>query len=139
MDDSLAKTMKRYLNSNADSIRADGYVFAKDNGDPLYDELAYTWFRKILLLAQIPHGGKGYGPRLHDFRHTFAVRSLNKMLSDGMSLYNALPILKDYLGHADISDTERYVRLVEWMFPDIIAATNKISEQIIPRLEVATL
>lgn len=139
MDSSLTQAMKRYLTKNAGLIRAEGYVFAKDNGDPLSDESAYAWFRKILSLAQISHGGKGYGPRLHDLRHTFSVRSLNKMLSEGKSLYTALPILKDYLGHADISDTEQYVRLVEWMFPDIIAATNKISEQIIPRLDMAEL
>jgi site-specific recombinase XerD len=136
MDESLKKFIEKYMEVNAELIGEEGYIFAKDNGTPLAAENAYKWFRKTLESAGIPHGGKGYGPRMHDFRHTFAVRSLNKMLADGKSLYVALPILKDYLGHSDISATEKYVRIVQWMFPDIIAITNRVSEKIIPDLGV---
>ena len=30
--------------------------------------------------AGISHGGSGKGPRIHDFRHSFAVKSLRKMV-----------------------------------------------------------
>ena len=130
MDESLCRTMKNYV---ATCIPQKGqYIFVKNNGEPLSQALVYTWFRKFIDAAGIPHKGKDYGPRVHDFRHTFAVRSLNKMLAEGKPLYTALPILKDYLGHHNIASTEQYVRLAEWMFPDVVAAMNTISEQIIP-------
>lgn len=130
MDDSLCKTMKDYMSTNDSAHKQ--YIFTKDNNEPLTPSLVYTWFRKFIDEAKIPHKGKEYGPRVHDFRHTFAVRSLNQMLADGKPLYTALPILKDYLGHHNIKSTEEYVHLAEWMFPDVIAAMNSISEQIIP-------
>ena len=130
MDESLCKTMKSYM---AGSVPVhDQYIFAKDNGEPLTPALVYNWFRKFIDEAGIPHMGKDYGPRVHDFRHTFAVRSLNKMLAEGKPIYTALPILKDYLGHHSIESTEQYVRLAEWMFPDVVEAMNAVSEQIIP-------
>jgi integrase len=130
MEDSLCRTMKDYM---AASIpMSNRHIFVKDNGDPLTPSLVYNWFRKFIDEAGIPHRGKDYGPRVHDFRHTFAVRSLNKMLAEGKPLYAALPILKDYLGHHSIESTEQYVRLAEWMFPDVVAAMNAVSEQIIP-------
>jgi hypothetical protein len=54
------------------------------------------------------------------------------MLEEGKPLYTALPILKDYLGHHDIKATEGYVRFAEWMMPDVVAAMNTVSEQIVP-------
>lgn len=130
MDESLCKTMKAYMSTRV--LANEQYVFAKDSGEPLTPALVYNWFRKFIDEAGIPHNGKDYGPRVHDFRHTFAVRSLNKMLAEGKPLYTALPILKDYLGHHSIESTEQYVHLAEWMFPDVVASMNAVSEQIIP-------
>lgn len=130
MSKSLSCQMLSYINDNgiANSIP----VFSKFDGQLNNEEVIYDWFRKILLNAGIEHKGKDYGPRVHDFRHTFAVRSLNKMLSDGIPFYSALPILKDYLGHSDITATEKYLHLAEWMYPDIVEKMNDISNQVIP-------
>ena len=130
MEDSLCQYMKRYINANM--TMPEQFIFVKDNGEQITPSLIYNWFRDFLTKAGITHKGKDYGPRVHDFRHTFAVRSLNKMLDEGKPLYTALPILKDYLGHHDISATEDYVRFAEWMIPDVVAAMNSVSEQIVP-------
>lgn len=134
MSDSLRRQMLNYINDNgiANSVP----VFSKIDGQINSEEVIYDWFRKILNNAGIEHKGKDYGPRVHDFRHTFAVRSLNKMLSDGIPFYSALPILKDYLGHSDITATEKYLHLAEWMFPDIVEKMNDISNKVIPEKEV---
>jgi len=130
MDRSLCDALTAYISANAGM--PDSFVFSKDDGGQITPALVYLWFRKSLEKAGIPHLGKDYGPRVHDFRHTFAVCSLGKMLLASVPLYTALPILKDYLGHSGIESTERYVRLVEWMFPDVVEAMNSISERIIP-------
>lgn len=134
----MSKSLNVQLNSfiEDNGIGNDTTVFSKKNGQPMSAEVIYQWFRRILDKADIEHNGKDFGPRVHDFRHTFAVRSLNKMLSDGIPFYSALPILKDYLGHSDITATEKYLHLAKWMYPDLVEKMNEISNQVIPEVEV---
>ena len=134
MSDSLCCQLRTYLDDNA--ISDTSPIFSRRDGKALSIRVIYEWFRKILRNAGIEHRGKEYGPRIHDFRHTFAVRSLTKMLNEGMPFYSALPILKDYLGHSDITATEKYLHFVEWMYPDFVDKMNDISNQVIPGLEV---
>lgn len=131
---SLADEVSAYLSDNG--ITGNQPVFGLNNGRITDDGLIYEWYRKILKGAGIEHRGKDYGPRVHDFRHTFAVRSLTKMLSDGMPFYSALPVLRDYLGHSSIAATEKYLHLVEWMYPELVSKMNDISNQVIPEMEV---
>jgi integrase/recombinase XerD len=58
---------------------ADAYFFQGPNGEALTQNNAYKNFRKFLWRARISHGGWGKGPRLHDFRHTFAVHLLTTL------------------------------------------------------------
>ncbi|WP_029066105.1 tyrosine-type recombinase/integrase [Labrenzia sp. DG1229] len=51
----------------------------------------------------------GSGPRLHDLRHTFAVRSLEACGSDPQVILQHMRALSTYLGHADISNTYWYL------------------------------
>jgi integrase len=133
MDDSLCRHLSSYVAKVAPA--SEQFIFRKDNGEEVTPALVYSWFRHFIDKAGIEHKGKGYGPRVHDFRHTFAVLSLNKLLEEGKPLYTALPILKDFLGHHDIKSTEGYVRFAQWMMPDVIKSMNAISEKIIPSLE----
>jgi len=52
---------------------------------------------------------QGLEPRLHDFRHTFATRYLNRIYHDGKKPGAALPLLATYLGHANITNTQTYL------------------------------
>jgi integrase len=55
-------------------------------------------------------GPKGErGPRLHDFRHTFAINRLALWYRQGENLNAKLPLLATYLGHTSIIGTERYL------------------------------
>lgn len=49
------------------------------------------------------------GPRLHDFRHRFAVETLLRWYRDGQEIEARLPILSTYLGHTNVSDTYWYL------------------------------
>ena len=48
------------------------------------------------------------GPRLHDFRHRFAIRALVGWYRSGQDAKRQLPVLSTYLGHAHVSDTYWY-------------------------------
>lgn len=65
-----------------------------------------------------------HGPRLHDFRHRFAVETLLRWHRNGDDVQRRLPILSTYLGRAHVSDTYCYV-----------TATPELMEAVCLRLE----
>jgi len=91
---------------------------------------AYIHFRDYLLMADIPHTKTG--PRIHDFRHGFAVLCLKKWVLAGNDLTNMLPYLSAYMGHSDFRATQYYLRLTSDLYPDIIAKTEAEFGYIIP-------
>ncbi|CAM4426445.1 tyrosine-type recombinase/integrase [Paenibacillus alkaliterrae] len=95
------------------------YIFTTSNGGRMSGDIIYEAHRLFLQQAGIPYLGGGRGPRIHDWRHTMAVRSFKQMIDSGMDMYVALPILSTYLGHKTIFATERYVRLTMGIYPYI--------------------
>lgn len=79
----------------------------------------YSNFRRFLYKAGISHGGKGNGPRIYDFRHTFAVHSLRRLILSGKNPAVYHQALKTYMGHSFFKYTAYYLRLTNDMFPDI--------------------
>jgi integrase/recombinase XerD len=49
------------------------------------------------------------GPRIHDFRHRFAIRTLERLYRAGMDVERHLPVLATYLGHIDAVSTYWYL------------------------------
>jgi integrase len=54
----------------------------------------------------------GRGPRLQDFRHTFATRRLIDWYRAGLDVEREMPKLADYLGHANVGHTYWYIEAV---------------------------
>jgi len=52
---------------------------------------------------------QGIDPRLHDFRHTFATRTLDEFYRGDKDPGACLPLLATYLGHTNISHTQVYL------------------------------
>jgi integrase/recombinase XerD len=50
-----------------------------------------------------------HGPRLHDFRHRFAIRVLTQWYQSGEDAARRLPVLSAYLGHVRVEDTYWYL------------------------------
>ena len=50
-----------------------------------------------------------HGPRLHDFRHRFATRTLVRWYRSEKEPERLLPVLSAYLGHVHIADTQWYL------------------------------
>ncbi len=113
MSESLSKVMKTYVDEHVNELKKDSPIFYYRLDQPLTQSSIYTRFRMILKDSGIPYEGRLRGPRIHDFRHTFAVVTMNRLCDDGYDLYIALPILAAYLGHSGVKSTERYIRLTE--------------------------
>ena len=65
---------------------------------------------------------EGKVPRPHDARHGFAVRSLEQAEAKGLDVYVSLPLLAQYMGHADIKSTEYYLRFTERAYTSVLDA-----------------
>jgi integrase len=66
----------------------------------------------------------GRGPRLQDFRHTFATRRILEWYQAGLDVERELPKLATYLGHVDIGLTYWYIESV----PELLAhATTRLN------------
>jgi integrase len=61
--------------------------------------------------------GRASRPRIHDLRHTFAVRRPLRWYEEGADLERKLLALSTYLGHAKVSDTYWYLTGV----PELLA------------------
>jgi integrase/recombinase XerD len=66
-------------------------------------------FHDLLELANIRTPAGQRRPRLHDFRHSFAVATLLDWYRDGKDVQAKLPLLSTYLGHADPKSTYWYL------------------------------
>lgn len=73
--------------------------------------LGYCGFRDVFarLLESTGIASAGSRPRIHDFRHSFAVRTLLGWYRDGADVHALLPRLSTYLGHVDPASTYWYL------------------------------
>ena len=94
----------------------------------------YHNFRRFLWAAGISHGGRGVGPRIYDFRHTFAVHCLKRWSEKDHDLLVYLPILKTYMGHESFRDTAYYLRMTADVFPQITLKLEQRFPDLIPEL-----
>jgi integrase/recombinase XerD len=71
-----------------------------------------------------------HGPRLHDFRHRFAVQTLVRWYQEGVDVDRHLPELSTYLGHVKVSDTYWYLSAT----PELLGFATQRLEQAQRRL-----
>jgi len=134
MAESLVQRCREYV-CNSQSIRSfnsSRWFFPNKESIPYNSGTAYGLYRKALRLSVISHGGRGKGPRLHDLRHTFAVRVLNKWVRDGKNLTTTLPYLAIYMGHEGLKACQHYLRLTAVMFPELIRTVEREYGWVIP-------
>ena len=67
-------------------------------------------FLRLLDRAGLKGSHAGRDPRIHDLRHTFAVRSLEQCSHDRIAVARHIVALSTYLGHAHVTDTYWYLQ-----------------------------
>ncbi|MDA8385321.1 MAG: tyrosine-type recombinase/integrase [Actinomycetota bacterium] len=65
-------------------------------------------YRQLVRQAGLPQLPSRRPPRLHDFRHTFAVHTVIDWYRDGVDVAARLPLLSTYLGHVEPISTYWY-------------------------------
>lgn len=110
LSNSMVETLKKYLNKRFKID--DDYIFSSKNNNFIRNTQLEHIFRIINDECKIGIDAINR-PRIHDFRHGFAIKTLDNMYEKGYDYYTILPILSKYMGHADITHTEYYLRLTK--------------------------
>jgi integrase/recombinase XerD len=124
----IAEEVERYLHARAQR----GLPVSSDTafiGNALKDGRAYwgtslgrclePMLRRCAILTP-----KGRLPRIHDFRHSFALNALLRWYKEGADLEAKLPLLATYMGHASIVSTHYYL---QWIEPLRTAASRRFA------------
>jgi integrase len=83
------------------------------------------WF--IILSRQIGlrRPSDHHGPRIHDLRHRFVIKTLCKWYRTGQDVECHLPELSTYIGHGHVRDTYWYISAT----PELLLLATKRLEQ----------
>ncbi|AQS59611.1 tyrosine-type recombinase/integrase [Desulforamulus ferrireducens] len=135
MSGTITKRCRDYARKVHPFTDKKAYFFPALGGRPMTIQNVYHNFRRFLWRAGISHGGRGKGPRIHDFRHTFACHCLKRWVEQGKELSAYLPILKAYMGHDSFEETAYYLRMTADVFPDITIRLEGKYPDLIPGLE----
>jgi len=98
--------------------------FLSNQGRPLTECMVRWTFIKLSRQIGLRHLGDCSGPRLHDFRHRFAVTTLLRWYRSGVDVEQRLPVLSTFLGHAHVTDTYWYLSGV----PELLSLTKACLE-----------
>lgn len=109
---SSCAAIKQYLEVRAErghSTVPTAPLFINDKGDRLPYSTALHAFDQIARQAGVRSGQIATQARLHDLRHTAAVRRLYLWYREGKDVQALLPILVTYLGHSAVRCAETYL------------------------------
>lgn len=112
----LLDALRRYATMRTARNLPEGkasHFLANRDGTPLSETTIRGAFVSLLNSADISrkvNPGR-QPPRLHSFRHTFAVHRLTSWYRQGADVQRLLPLLSTYLGHKDLSGTQVYLTM----------------------------
>jgi len=105
--------------------RKKGYFFPSRRDGRLDEAQVRRTFYSLSRQVGIRGVSASRGPRLHDFRHRFAVQTLLNWHRNGEDVKQRLPILSTYIGHSHVTDTYWYVTGT----PELMAAVGERFEK----------
>jgi integrase/recombinase XerD len=108
----LAKVLKDYQAERPEDDGSHRRFFRANKGTPVSGATAERVFRALRLAADVKRpAGCRYQPRLHDLRHTMATHCLVNAYRQGADVQALLVNLSVYLGHIDLSGTQKYLTI----------------------------
>lgn len=105
---STFRALRQYARQRDALVRTSAF-FVHQDGRRLSYAAAYATFHQLLREVGLRTASDHRGPRLHDLRHTFAVRTLIRWYRAGLDVERQLPVLATYLGHGSVEWTYWYL------------------------------
>lgn len=109
--------LRGYLRLRAESAASTPALLVSTAGSRLTYSNVQRTFTKLTARAQIAPRSPACRPRLHDFRHTFAVNTLLTAYQTDADPAARLPLLSTYLGHTEPANTYWYLQAA----PELLA------------------
>ena len=123
LHDTTVTGLAHYLMHRQKARRGGDHVFVSDQGQPLVYWKVHGVFRTLLKSAGLkPSGGRW--PRIHDLRHTFAVRALESSPTGRQRIGQHMLALATYLGHVNINATYWYLETTPELLREIAIVTE---------------
>ena len=124
LHDTAVAGLGRYLACRQEAHRGGNPVFISDEGKPLVYSTVRGVFRALVKSAGFKPA-VGRWPRIHELRHTFAVRALESSPTGRQRIGQHLLALATYLGHVNINATYWYLETTPELLRDIaVVAEN---------------
>jgi len=122
---STSRALDRYLsNPGRLKVAKDKSVFISTLGTRLAYSTAISGFLEVIRSAGLRGKAGQPGPCLYDFRHAFAVRSLQQCPACTQAVNRHMVALSTYLGHAHITDTYWYLEATPALTRQIATVTE---------------
>jgi integrase/recombinase XerD len=135
LSDDLIHLCKTYDEKMRDLL-PDREAFFPNAHGLFYDKsIINYWFHEFWDHLDEAKKCSGNSPRVHDFRHTYAVNRLNQWIVEGKDINAYLPYLSMYLGHVHQADTDYYLHLIPEFFPVFREKAGLISEDLLPEVD----
>ena len=124
LHDTAVTGLGRYLKQRQARHLGGDYLFVSDDGQPLVYWKVHHVFRTLLKAAGLkPQGGRW--ARLHELRHTFAVRALEASPTGRQRIGQHMLALATYLGHVNIYATYWYLETTPELLGDIAGSAER--------------
>jgi integrase/recombinase XerD len=104
--------------------------FVSNTGTRLIPACVRQRFGQLVRTAGLRPRSPRCRPRIHDFRHGFAVATLLDWYRAGVDVQARLPLLSAFLGHVDPASTYWYLEAT----PELLALAAARQEQVLARL-----
>lgn len=124
--DSTRAALNRYVAARAKMATLDRTLFVSVAGTGVKYPTVITVFLSVARQLGLRAAPGQRGARLHDLRHTFAVRSLERCAGDRQSIARHMVGLSTYLGHAHVSDTYWYLQATPALMQRIAQAGESL-------------
>jgi integrase/recombinase XerD len=113
----------RYLEQRGRLAVTDDHIFLSAGNRRIASSTVEHTFHQIRRLAGIARSLTRL-PRIHDLRHTFATRALEKCSTRREAVARHFVALATYMGHTDIANTYWYLEATPELMTGIAAATE---------------
>lgn len=120
----VTEILSQYLVVRCKLAAIDDHVFLSAEGQRIHHSIVNKTFRQVLRLAGILPDNRC--PRIHDLRHTFATRALEKCAMEHKLVSRYFVALATYMGHADIAHTYWYLEATPELMVGIATATEAL-------------
>ncbi len=120
-----AHALDSYMQERRQLAVTDDHVFLSAGDQRIASSTVEYTFRRLRLFAGIAPA-RTRPPRIHDLRHTFATRALERCSTKREAVARHFVALAAYLGHTDIAHTYWYLEATPELMTDIAAAAEML-------------